>query len=228
VAQNVELAFKWSQKAAHQGVTAAACATGVMLLKGIGVPKDLKAALHWLLKAAEQGDALAQWSLSTAYISGGDGVSSDLKEAFVWCQRAADQGFVPALSNLGLLFAVTKNPAKAADLWLKASEQGDPEACYNLALAFLKGEGVAQDKARAFDLLIEAARQGVIPAQSRIGLMYAKGEGVPQDSVEAHKWFYLAATGGDDAAQSNLQRSLGVCSQPQVEEALRRASKTMP
>jgi TPR repeat protein len=124
---------------------------------------------------------------------------------------------------LGLLFALTKNPAKAADLWQKAAEQGDPEACYNLALAFLKGEGVAQDKARAFDLLIEAACQGVIPAQSRIGLMYAMGEGVPQDSVEAHKWFYLAASGGDVSAKANLERSEILCSPSLVSEGVRRA-----
>jgi TPR repeat protein len=181
--------------------------------------------MHWLLMAAEDGKALAQWSLSTVYISGGEGVASDLKEAFMWCQRAADQGFVPALSNLGLLFVLTKNPAKAADLWQKAADQGDPEACYNLALAYVKGEGVLQDKARAFSLLLEAARQGVIPAQSRIGLMYATGEGVPQDSVEAHKWFYLASEKGDAAAIANLDRSLSMSSHAQIQEGVRRSNE---
>jgi TPR repeat protein len=94
-----------------------------------------------------------------------------------------------------------------------------------LALAYVKGEGVLQDKAKSFSLLLEAARQGVIPAQSRIGLMYATGEGVPQDSVEAHKWFHLAAEKGDTAAKANLDRSLSMSSHAQIHEGVRRANE---
>jgi TPR repeat protein len=222
--KNAERAFYWHHKAAQQGVPEAACAAGVMLLKGVGIAKDVPAAMQWLLKAAEAGDPLAQWSLSTVYAGGGEDIQQDLKQAFVWCERAADQGFVAALSNLGLLYALTGNKPQALNCWQKAAEHNDPEALYNLALAYVTGEGFAADHFKAFDLLIKAAHQGVIQAKSRIGLMYATGDGVPQDSVEAHKWFYLASVMGDAAAQANLDRSSALCSQAQIQEGIRRAN----
>jgi TPR repeat protein len=223
VSKNNEKAFFWYLKSAQQGWLRSACAAGVMLLKGIGVVKDVSSSMLWLLKAAEAGDALAQWSLSTIYAGGAEGVTRDLKQAFVWCQRAADQGFVAAISNLGLLYALSGKPVQAVACWQKAADQKDPESLYNLALAYVNGEGVNQDVGRAFDLLLDAAQQGVAQAQSRLGLMYALGEGVAQDSIEAHKWFYIAASVGDSAAKSNLLRSKNVCSPLQVSEAERRA-----
>lgn len=222
-ARDLYKAFHWYEKAALAGITEAACSVGVALYKGTGVAKDLEAAVIWLTKAAEDGDARAQWSLSSLFASGGEGVARDLKQAFIWCQRAADQGFVAAQSNLGLLYALSDRPAQAAESWQKAAVNDDPEALYNLALAKLKGNGVTADATAAFALLISAAEQGVTPAQSRVGLMYATGEGVAQDSVEAHKWFEIAASQGDAASKSNLERCKAVNSPAQFAEGLRRA-----
>jgi TPR repeat protein len=218
-------AFSWYEKAASHGIAAAACSTGIALLKGTGVTKDFKAAMQWLAKAADQGDARAQWTLSSVYAGGGEGVARDLKQAFVWCQRAADQGFLAAQSNLGLLYALSDNPVQAALCWQRAASKGDPEALYNLAIANLKGQGVSVDAKAAFDLLSDAANLGVTQAQSRLGLMYATAEGVAQDSIEAHKWFAIAAEQGDAAAQANLARSGEVNSHAQVAEGVRRAAQ---
>ena len=74
----------------------------------------------------------------------------------------------------------------------------------NLALLYVKGEGVPKDDAQAAAWYRKAADQGDVAAQSNLGLLYAKGKGVAQDYAEAAKWYRKAADQGDLAAQINL------------------------
>jgi hypothetical protein len=221
--QNTELALEWFEKAAYQGHAGGQCAVGVAYLRGKGVPRNLKTALLWLVKAAEQGDARAQWNLGALYAAGSEGLKRDLKLAFQWFHRAADQGFVAAMSNLGILYALSGLPERAVTEWKKAAQHDDPEAQYNLALAFSKGEGVESDESQALTFLSRAAELGVVAAQSRLGLMYVTGEGAALDPIEGHKWLWLAAQSNDPGARSNLERSLALNSPRQTAEGQRRA-----
>ena len=56
-------------------------------------------AVNWYRKAAEQGNADAQYMLGVAYMSG-DGVVQDEAEAMKWYRKAAEQGHVGAKSSL--------------------------------------------------------------------------------------------------------------------------------
>ena len=53
-----------------------------------------------LRKAAEQGDAKAQFNLGDAYFFG-EGVAKDQAEAMKWLRKAAEQGDAKAQFNLG-------------------------------------------------------------------------------------------------------------------------------
>ena len=55
-------------------------------------------------KAAEQGDASAQYKLGVCYDSG-EGVAKDEMEAVKWWRKAAEQGYAPAQFNLGNSYA---------------------------------------------------------------------------------------------------------------------------
>ena len=222
VAKHPARAFLWFEKAAVQRHAGAECAVGVAYLTGQGAEKNPKLAFHWLQRAAEQGVALAQWHLGAMFAAGHEGQPRDLTQALDWCQRAADQGFVAAQANLGVLYALLRRPDLAVQWWQKAAEQEDPEACYNLALAYMKGEGVDKDPQQAFPLLVAAAEAGVTAAQSKLGLMYVMGQGVSLDAVEGHKWLFLAAANGDPAAQVNLARSRSLCTTAQILEGERR------
>jgi hypothetical protein len=223
VPKNLGQAFACFERAAEQGWVEAQASLGVAYRNGLGIEKDFKAAFYWLQKAAEQGNAQAQWNLGAMYATGGPDLKQDTRQAFVWCQRAADQGFVAAQANLGVLHALMKRPLDAVVWWQKAAEQDDPEALYNLAQAYLKGEGTAQDGHKGFELLLRAAELGVTQAQSRLGILYATGDSVAVDPVEAHKWFAIAASQGDSAAVANLQRSQALCGAAQSSEGSRRA-----
>jgi len=58
---------------------------------GLGVAQDYSQASGWFRKAAEQGDAEAQYCLGCAY-SNGDGVAEDEDLSSKWLRKAAEQG----------------------------------------------------------------------------------------------------------------------------------------
>lgn len=78
---------------AKQGNKDAQFALGERYRLGKGVPQDDKAALHWILKAAQQGDGAAQYQAGQMYEEGlGTGTRKDLDLglAAVWYRRAAE------------------------------------------------------------------------------------------------------------------------------------------
>jgi hypothetical protein len=94
---------------------------------GQGVPQDYAQAATWYRKAAEQGLALAQDSLGSAFMLG-QGVPQDYTEAAVWFRKAAGQGDSYAEYSLGAMYeagnGVTQDNAQAAVWYRKAAEQG--------------------------------------------------------------------------------------------------------
>ncbi|WP_406569303.1 tetratricopeptide repeat protein, partial [Aeromonas veronii] len=59
--------------------------------------------MAWYRKAAEQGDAMAQFNLGAMYEQG-KGVAQDDKQAVAWYRKAAEQGYAMAQSNLGGMY----------------------------------------------------------------------------------------------------------------------------
>ena len=94
-----------------------------------------KEVVEWHQKAAEQGDAYAQWRLGRMY-QNGRGVAKDEKKACEWYQKAAEQGHATAQENLGSMYAngrgVAKDDTKACEWYQKAAEQGDAYAQWRL------------------------------------------------------------------------------------------------
>ena len=92
-------------------------------------------AASWYEKAAEQGHAVAQYSLGVCY-EYGYGVSQDYNQAVYWCEKAAEQGDADAQYNLGVCYAhgdgVSKDIKKAKYWWKKAAAQGDEFAIGSL------------------------------------------------------------------------------------------------
>ena len=89
--------------------------------------KDDVEAIKWYRKAAEQGDARAQFSLGVMYAEG-DGVAKDLEEAIKWWRKAAEQGLEHAQYSLGLEYGGTGEYDEAYKWIRKAAEQGLAEA----------------------------------------------------------------------------------------------------
>ena len=120
---------------------------------GIGVGKDLKEAMKWCRKAAEQNLAKAQVTMALGYYYGSV-VEKDYKEAAHWCRKAADQNHPVALYQLGVLYAqgagVSKDEKEAVNWYLKASEQNVIGAHSMLGWCYANGVGVDKDYSEAY------------------------------------------------------------------------------
>ena len=153
---------------------------------------------------ADQGNALAQYSIGVMYDIGG-GVKKDYQEALKWYRLAAAQGHASAQYSIGVIYSdglgVTQDYLEALKWYRLAAVQGSANAQYILGSMYNHGLGVTQNYQEALKWYRLAAAQGDSDAQNNIGRMYAKGDGVPQDYQEAMKWFRLADAQGDSDPQ---------------------------
>jgi TPR repeat protein len=156
-----------------------------------------------LIKAAELGDAVAQFNLGLRYYNG-QGVLQDYKEAVKWWSKAAEQGHASAQFNLGLRYALGEGVAQdykeAVKWWRKAAEQGAAHAQYNLGASYANGQGVPKDDKEAVKWYRKAAEQGYASAQYNLGVRYANGQGVTlmaeDHDVNAYAWYNVSSANG--------------------------------
>ena len=72
---------------------------GWYYMEGIGVDKDVKEAVEWYRKAAEQGISEAQYVLGACY-QNGIVADKNITEAVKWYRKAAAQGHEKAMTAL--------------------------------------------------------------------------------------------------------------------------------
>jgi hypothetical protein len=143
-----------------------------MYYYGRGVPQDYAEALGWFRKAADQGDAEAQYDVGSRYYYG-QGVAQDYAEALRWYRKAADQGEARAQCGLGSMYyygqGTQQDRAEAAKWYRQAADRGQAKAEYDLGYMYY-GQGVQEDRAEADRLYRKAADQGYENAQLVLGL----------------------------------------------------------
>ena len=168
----------WFRKAATKGHASAQYLLGLMYAKGQGVPEDSTQAVHWYQKAAEQGEELAQVHLAFMYLTG-RGVSRNHAEATFWYRKAAEQGDL------------------TGQRFLRATEQNDTQAQYELGFSFRKGLSTPViDSSLAAAWFRLAAEKGHAEAANSLGNMYFIGDELPENFVRAYAWYSIAAARG--------------------------------
>ena len=84
-----------------------------------------------------------------------------------------------------------------------------PEAAFDLALRYFRGDGVRQNSYQAIKWMRDAAERGNFEAQKALGRFYLTGlEEMGADPAEAEKWLMLAAGQGDTEARHLLQEAI--------------------
>jgi uncharacterized protein len=167
---------------------------GVAMMYNFGksVKQDHVEAMKWLQKAADQGDADAQFFVGLAF-SKGEGVKQDHLEAVKWLRKAADQGKANAQLFLGLMYyhgeGVLRDYAEAAEWLRKAADQGNADAQYNLGRMYYTGEGVTSDYIQAFVWfsLSAADSKGLSQKDAIIGRDFIAEKMWPQQMAEAKR-----------------------------------------
>lgn len=77
------------------------------------------------------------------------------------------------------------NEEKAFECYMKAAEMGDTDAYYNVANAYLNGEGVERDFDKAFEWYQKASDSGDTYAKLKLAECYKRGAGCERDYAAA-------------------------------------------
>jgi len=100
-----------------------------------------------------------------------------------------------------------KNEAESAQKLMKAADEGDAAAQYELGLCYLDGKGVALDSLECFSWISKSAAQGNVDALNQLAYCYAEGVGTDADMGMAHATIDKAIQMAPDDA--NLYDSKG-------------------
>jgi TPR repeat protein len=173
---------------------------------GNGATQDYAEEVKSLRKAADLGNADAQFKLAVILANGPAGVTQDIKEALRLLRLASEQGMADAQHRLGIAYYAgiggLVDYSEAAKWLLRAAEQNIPDAQFQIAMMYGVGQGVPRNEQEAMKWCRRASGQGVTKAQMILGQSYANGQGVPLDEIEAHAWFSIAAESSEtDAAK---------------------------
>jgi len=98
----------------------------------------------------------------------------------------------------------------AADMYIKAAEQGDVDKMLQLGGMYAAGKiAYRRDYRQALHWYQQAAAQGVVPAMFELGFMFEYGQGdIDRDLVQAEYWYRQAAGHGHAYSQYRLAEVL--------------------
>jgi len=130
-------------------------------LAGCG-PSDpvVPPALAELHRRATGGDPDSQLELGMRYVTG-RGTEPDERAARRWIGQAAERGNAAAQFELGSYYTLEphRDYGRAADLLRKSALQGFAPAQTSLAMLYLAGAGVSEDRVEAYAWLLLALAQ---------------------------------------------------------------------
>ena len=147
---------------------------------------DDKAAVVWLTRAAEAGDAESARNLGVRHAAG-RGVAQDPAAAIRWLRVASEAGDAAAMFNLGLILAEGKGVVEDDALgfkWMKAAaDRGDPPAMLRLAIMYRDGEGVGRDATEAsYWSSLAAETVGAELQEKAVATRFELAEGISKQS----------------------------------------------
>jgi TPR repeat protein len=162
-------------------------------------------------RAAERGNARAQYDLGLMYANG-KGVEKNEALALMWFNRAAQNNFskstpakkVVSTRAQALKVVRTKGTSQKFKFAKEAAAKGNARAQFDLAMMYINGEGVNKNELLAFNYFHKAARNNSVEAKFQMGLNFAQGRGVKKQAQLAKYWFKLAAKAGHSTAMAHL------------------------
>jgi uncharacterized protein len=194
---------------------ARACAfAGRLSLDGRGVPRDERRGLDMLVRACDDGVAMAcgvaaQRLGDAAHAAGANpaGAATEVEGAQDLLARLEGQrtclaGQPEACFQVGVLFyygrdSFPRDRAKASKAFARGCDLGDSRACNNLGDALAYGDGVGRDVESAAAAFVKACRLGEPLGCANLGYMAEHGEGVPRDVSRARALYRQACGAGD-------------------------------
>ena len=171
--QDWDKVLRQCEEEGRAGGVAAQQILGLMFEKGLGTPVNRVMAADWYRRAAEAGNAKAQYYYGRLLSEGGDNVRRDREQAVSWFTKAATAGEAEAMSALGRALmkgeGTNRNKTEGLRWYEQAAAQGVAEAQYQLALLYKNGDSVAKSESLALEWMEKAAKRGHPKAQAEVG-----------------------------------------------------------
>lgn len=214
--RDYDKAFEYLSKAADKGSALAMLNLGNIYQTGIGAPKgkDLKQAIELFEKAAEKGCVDAYANIGKIYeteqpelitkklvkIKIKDAANAAYmlwEEAVRYHQLAAEKGSAIGAYNLGIaynsgLLGLAIDYEEATKWFRRATELGYKRATNDLAVRYMNGIGIPQNKRVGLELMKAAAMDEEPMALHNIGVYYYNGIGLTQNKEFALLFFLRA------------------------------------
>lgn len=191
---NHEAAFAILRPLAERGNVEAQYALAKIQLTPRWLLRDPLDGRKWLLKAAEQGHAVAQFDLGYYYAV----EEKNYPEALKWFLKVAEErpeetAGRSAAENLGVMYAsgqgVARDYAEAARWYRRSAERGGPRGQFALGMFHLEGLGIPKNFDEAVKWLGLAAKQRFEQAQYALIFVFAEGFDTKPSAIEAAYWY---------------------------------------
>lgn len=166
----------------------------------------LQRTVKWYEKAANQGNAAAQYNLGYCYVHG-QGVKQDNEEAMKWFKSAAEQGQAEAQNLIGYCYFFEEYYIEAVNWFKKAANQGNTLALGNLGICYYEGKGVTRNHDEAFRYLYKSASSENTSHDVMMYLSkcYRFGYGTQKNEKQAEYWLKKAAENNNYDAMRLIQ-----------------------
>jgi TPR repeat protein len=199
-------AFDVYRTAAVQGHPPAMIQVGLMYSNGDGIAQDMERASYWLRPANVKGDPLGKYLLAECFLYG-KGVAENQALAVTLLEQAVEmERPARAMDLLGTCYhkglGVEPDSREAARWYQSACDLGFDQACANLAVLVMRGDGAPPDPARAVSLLRPGADRRHPASMFLFGLALLEGAGVDRDPKAGQQWIAEAAGAGHAKARA--------------------------
>ncbi|MGJ8580747.1 MAG: tetratricopeptide repeat protein [Psychromonas sp.] len=204
---NYEKAVKIWLPLAEKGDAPAQYTIGWMYESGQGVKQDLKKAVYWYKKSAQQEYEAAQYVLGTLYEKG-SGVEQNSETALRYYLLAAKQGDSISQFQVGNYYQYgigTYKDNEKSILWYeKAAKQGHVNAQIDLGKIYQSGEALEINYEKSVQWYQAAADQNNALAQYQLAYMFEHGLGKQQNYSKAIQLYSQSANNGYSQAAFKL------------------------
>lgn len=184
-----KLKIKLLEEEASKGNPETLLALGLMLYSGVKIDVDKEKGAEYIKKAAEAGNAQAQYLYSGIILGAANEkelTNEQLREAAMWIEKSAEGGFLTAMTTLANMYAegkiLPKNIKKAQYYFMQAAMRGDMQS--QVTVAGYNHFSIDGNKLEAYAWYKTAESYGSEYAKETAEKLYS--ELSDEDKVKAH------------------------------------------
>lgn len=166
---------------------------------------QIQKAIPFVKRAAELGNAEAQYNYGYALEKGIGGIEKNEVEAFNWYKKSSDNGFndghYKMMMAYGTGIGTQVDNQKAFEYALKCANNNDATCMWNIVNCYKQGLGVTKDINKMLEWATKLAllsnpenlsvSGNITSARLSLAYMYKDGDSLEADNYKSYLWFLI-------------------------------------